>query len=220
VITTLNRFIDPANYHPEAVANADKGTLAELAPELLMLRLGLALQRADGVQAQAAIVRLEGQHRQGYELFQLMTGKLILALWTGDSATVLAALRAWLDARRPAPNNWCHELLDAPELAPYLAQLSPALLSLPKAKRAKITKADRALVKDFISARTQAVRENLPWLRQLGVSGNVSAIAKAYRIFAANQALRELTLAGKDTWPELIIALDAEGAVLGSFIAH
>jgi hypothetical protein len=219
--TTLDRFIDPENYHPDAVADAGKGSVSELLPGLLIIRLGIALRCADRGEAEEAIRRLEGDNRQAYELFQLMTGKLILALWAQDKAVIHAALEAWLDACRPATGSWRHNLLEAPELVPYLAQIDPAKLFLPETKRRPVTKADRALVNDINAARSQAVTENLSWLRDLGVTGTVEAIAKAYHIAHANHDLREVTLgSNKDDWPDLIVALDGNGAVIGSFIAH
>ncbi len=220
MMTSLNRFIDPANYHPDAVADAGKGTVTDLPPGLLIIRLGLALERNDRKDAEQAICRLQDDNTKGYELFQLMTGKLILALWTQDKPTIIAALEQWLDARRPAPGNWCHDALAAPELAPYLTQIDPEKLILPVTKPTRISKADRALVKDLDTARIQAVTENLHYLRDLSVTGTVKAIAKAYHITFAIHELRELTLSGKEDWPDLIIALDEDGAFLGSFIAH
>ncbi len=218
--TSLDRFIDPANYHPDAVANAGKGAVAEIDPNLLIIRLGTELHRGNRAGAEEAIMRLEGDDRGGHDLFQMMTGKLILALWTKDDAVIMAALKAWLDARRPLPHNWFHELLDAPELARHVAKLDPAELALPGTKLYRVTEADRAIVKDLEAARVQAVTENLQWLREMGITGTVKAMAKTYRITHANQHLREITLSGKDDWPDLIVAADENGAVLGSFIAH
>lgn len=219
--TSLDRFIDSANYHPDAVVDAADGAVANLPPSLLIIRLGLALHRGDRGEAEAVIHRLEGDNRGGYELFQLMTGKLILALWAQDKGVILAALEAWLDARRPTPGSWRHDMLEAPELVPYLAQIDPAKLVLPETKPARVSQADRALVKDIDLARIQAVTENLHWLRELGLTGSIKAIAKAYRIVYANHHLREVTLdANKEDWPDLIVALDENGVVIGNFIAH
>jgi hypothetical protein len=219
--TSLDRFIDPVNYHPEAVINAARGNIADIDAGLLIIRLGVELYSGNRAGAQAAIKRLEADGRQGYELFQLMTAKLISALWTDDETVIKAALEAWLAARLLSPGNWFHEVLKAPELAPYCAQIEPAKLETPVLARYKVTKADRALVKNLDAARIQAVTENLEWLSEMGMTGSVKSIAKAYRIIHANQHLREVTLGcNNDDWPDLIVALDGDGAVLGSFIAH
>jgi hypothetical protein len=221
MITTLHRFIDPANYHTEAVTDAGKSDVATLASGLLIVRLAIALHGADAADAQAAIALLEKGNRQGYELCQLMTAKLIIALWSEDYGVISFALEAWLDARRPAPGNWLNEVLNAPELTTYVAEIEPAKLALPPPKRPTVTKAVRALVKDLDCARVQAVTENLTWLRELGLKGPVKAIAKSYKIAFANHHLREVTLTSKnENWPDLIVALDEHGGVLGSFIAH
>jgi hypothetical protein len=221
MITTLHRFIDPANYHTEAVTDAGKSDVATIASGLLIVRLAIALHGADAVDAQAVNALLEKDNRQGYELCQLMTAKLIIALWSDDHGVISFALEAWLDARRPAPGNWRHEVLHAPELAPYVAAIEPAKLALPPPKRTTVTKADRALVKYLDGARVQAVTENLIWLREMGLTGPVKAIAKTYRIAFANHHLCEVTLTSKnEDWPDLIVALDKHGGVLGSFIAH
>ncbi len=220
MMTTLDRFIDPANYHPEAVAAADAGDVADVAPEFLIIRLGLELRRANRCGAEQAIARLVQDNRLGHEQFQMMTAQLILALWTREDAVIFRAFDDWLGARKTSKSGWMHEVLEAPELAPFVAKLEPAKLVVPPRRRAPISKADRALVRDFKAAREQAVTENLQWLRELGVTGTVKSIAKAYRITFANHYLREITLTSKRDLPDLIISLDEKGAMLGSFIAH
>jgi hypothetical protein len=220
MMNSLNRFIDPANYHPDAVANAGLAAVADVEPYWLIIRLGIALHGGDRQAAEAVLRRLDADNRQGHELFQVVTAKLILALESADSASILSALDVWLDARKSAPGNWRNEVLDAPELAPYIAGVNPEKLVPPAIKRVRITKADRAMVRDLDAACIQAVTENLEWLRPLGVTGSVKAIAKSYRIVYANRVLREVTLCSSKDWPDLIVALDAQGAVLGSFIEH
>ena len=218
--TSLDRFIDPANYHPDAVADAGRGEMADIPSSLLLIRLGIELHREDHAAANAAVERLEADNRGGYELFQLLTAKIVLALWSADETAILLALKSWLDARKRYPGNWSDDVLEAPELAPYVAKVNPAKLVPPKIKPRAITRADRALVKDLNAARKQAVTENLVYLRDLGVSDSITAIARAYDISFANHHLREVTLSASADWPDLVIAIDAEGAMLGSFIAH
>jgi hypothetical protein len=219
--TTLNRYIDPANYHPDAVLNAAKSNVADVDPGLLIIRLGIELHSGNRAGANAAIKRLEADGRQGHELFQLMTAKLILALWTNDETGIMEALNAWLDARLLAPENWHNDVLNAPELAPYHAKIDPIKLAPQAALRYAVTAADHALVSDLDAARVQAVTENLIWLREMGMAGTVKSIAATYQITHANHHLREVTLgSNKDDWPDLIVALDENGTATGSFIAH
>lgn len=86
--------------------------------------------------------------------------------------------------------------------------------------RVIIIKADRALIANFAAARTQAVTENLEWLRQMEVKGTANAIAKTYRITFANHHLREVTISSSNGWPDIVIAVDDMGAVSGSFLSH
>ncbi len=218
--TSLDHFIDPANYHPDAVADAGRGEVVDVAPGLLLIRLGIELHKGNSAGAHAAVARLGADHRQGYELFQLLTAEIILALWSKDEAAIQSALDAWLDARKRYPGNWLDGLLEARELAPYVAKLDPAKLALPDIKPPAITPADRAMIKDLDAARVQAVTENLTYLRDLGVTGSVTAIAKAYHISFANRHLREITVSAKADWPDLVIALDEKGVCIGSFISH
>jgi hypothetical protein len=220
MITSLHRHIDPANYHPDAVAEARAGPVAALEPHWLIIRLGLALYAGDRREAEAALRHLDAENRHGHELFQVVTAKLILALESADRAAILSALDVWLDARRTAPGNWRNEVLDAPELAPYITGMDPEKLAPPVRKRFVVTKEHRAMVRDIEAAREQAVTENLEWLRPLGVTGSVKAIARSYRIVHASTELREVTLESRKGWPDLTVSLDADGLVIGSFISH
>jgi hypothetical protein len=220
MMNSLNRFIDPANYHPDAVANAGLAAVADVEPYWLIIRLGIALHGGDRQAAEAVLRRLDADNRQGHELFQVVTAKLILALESADSASILSALDVWLEARKSAPGNWRNEVLDAPELAPFITGMDPAKLAPPVIKRFVVTKAHRAMVRDIDAAREQAVIENLEWLRPLGVTGSVKAIARSYRIVHADQELREVTLESRKGWPDLTVSLDADGLVIGSFISH
>jgi hypothetical protein len=220
MITSLHRFIDPANYHPDAVANAALGTVSDVELHWLIIRLGIALHAGDRQVAEAAVRRLDADNRQGHELFQVVTAKLILALESANRAAILSALDVWLDARRTAPGNWRNEVLDAPELTPYITGMDPAKLAPPVRKRFVVTKEHRAMVRDIEAAREQAVTENLEWLRPLGVTGSVKAIARSYRIVHASPELREVTLESRKGWPDLTVSLNADGLVIGSFISH
>ncbi len=217
---SILRFIDPANYHPDAVADASRGEVADVARGLLLIRLGYELHRGNDANANAAVKRLEADNRHGYELFQLLTAKIILALWSKDETAIHAALDAWLNARNLYPDNWSDDVLEASELVSYVATVGPAKRTLPTIEPSAITRADRALVNDLDAACVQAVTENLGHLRELGITGSVRALARGYDISFANHDLREVTLSATEDWPDLVITLDEQGTILGSFIAH
>jgi hypothetical protein len=73
---------------------------------------------------------------------------------------------------------------------------------------------------DIDAERDQTVIKNLEWLRPLGVTGSVRAIARSCRIVHANHKLREVTLESRKGRPDLTVSLDAQGAVTGSFTSH
>jgi hypothetical protein len=220
MITFLHRHVDPANYHPDTVADAKVGPVAAVGPNLLIIRLAVALDEGNRLEAEAALQRLDAENRQAHELFQVVTAKLILALESADSTIILSALDTWLEARKTAPGSWRNEVLEVPELAPYIAGIDPAKLAPPASKRFVVTRAHRAMVHDIDAARIQVVTENLEWLRPLGVTGSVKDIARSYRIVHANPELREVTLESRKCWPDLTISLDVQGSVIGSFISH
>jgi hypothetical protein len=220
MITSLQRHIDPANYHPDAVASAANGTVATLTPLLLILRLGIELHAENYAVAKNVLSLLEAQNQQGYASFQIKTAALILALQSATGSTVVAALEDWLEARKIYPENFINDVLEAPELAPFLAGFDPDKLAAPVLERYVVTEADRAMVADLNAARESAVKENLEWLAQMGVTGSVKSIAKAYHIVHANHHLREITLGNDKDWPELIVSVDENGAFIGSFISH
>lgn len=217
---SLNRFIDPANYHLDAVAKAATGSVTSVDSQWLIIRLGIELHVNNFETAQIVLRRLELEQRQGYELFQVKTAQLILALRANTKSQITTALNEWLETRKKAPENFNSDVLAAPELTAYLSDIDPAKLLTPVMKPITVPKADRVLVRDIDAARVQAVTENLGWLREAGVKGTVKAIAKVYRIVYANHHLREVTLGNNKNWPELILALDEKGDLLGSFISH
>jgi hypothetical protein len=220
MITSLHRHIDPANYHPDAIASAASGAMATLTPLLLILRLGIELQAENYATAKEVLLLLEAQNQEGYALFQIKTAALILALQSATGSTVVAALESWLEARKTYPENFTNDVLGAPELAPFIASFDPEKLAAPIVERYVVTEADRAMVADLGAAREMAVAENMEWLTPMGVTGLVKSIAKGYHIVHANHHLREITLGNDKDWPELIVSVDENGAFIGSFISH
>jgi hypothetical protein len=218
--TSLHRHIDPANYHPDAVASAAGGTVTTLTPLLLILRLSLELHKEDYAVAKDVLSLLETQNQEGYALFQIKTAALILALQSATGSTVVAALEDWLEARKIYPENFTNDVWAAPELTPFVASFDAEKLAVPVPERYVVTEADRAMVADLSTAREMAVTENTEWLAPMGVTGSVKSIAKAYHIVHANHHLREITLGNDKDWPELIVSVDKNGAFIGSFISH
>jgi hypothetical protein len=220
MITTLHRHLDPANYHPDAVASAGNGEVDQLSDLLLILRLGVELHREDYAASEKILNRLQSRNQEGCALFQIKTAALILALQSPTGLTSMAALEDWLEARKLYPGNFINDVLGAPELASFVTQIDPAKLVAPVPERYIVTDADRAMIADLNAARESAVKENIEWLRPMGLKGSVKSIANAYQIVYANHHLREVTLGNDKDWPELVVSVDEKGAFLGSFISH
>jgi hypothetical protein len=219
-VTSLHHYFDPANYHPDAVANAAQGSLADLDISLLLIRLGIALYKEDHGTAHAVLSRLETENLEGYPLWQKTTASLILALQSHDEHAILMALDAWLVGRKRYPGNWVSQVLDAPELKPWLGKIDPSQLIPPTIKRKGVTRKERAFVKDIDNVRQSAVRDNLTWLRTLGATQSEAALAKRYRLASVNLTLKECGLDAGDILPGITVSLDDQGQYVGSFIGH
>ena len=137
--TGLLRFIDPANYHPVAVSRAAAGEISALSADLRIIRLGVALQARDILEASALLAFLEGDAVVGYQLFQLRTADIAVALEAGPQDRVRQALDRWLDAWRNYPANWDAAVLSDPRLAPFLATLPPERLKPPATSQHGVT---------------------------------------------------------------------------------
>jgi hypothetical protein len=213
--------LDSSNYHPDAVARAASGRLQDMDYSLLLIRLGLELERDDRPAIATVLEHLNTRKVEGYSLFQMLTGSLMLALRGGEEAAIMAALEAWLAGRMRFPQNWINETLTAPELAPWLKKVGPARLVPPpiSVKRRRISAKQRAFVKDIDSACRHAVADNLHWLREIGVEGEEEAIASAYRLESVDLTLHECRIGGGDL-PDMIISLDERGNYVGSFLEH
>jgi hypothetical protein len=219
-LTSLHPYFDPANYHPDAVAAAEQESIESLDHSLILIRLGIELYRDDRAAAYAILSRLDGDVLEGYALWQKLTAALILALQSLHVPSIIRALDLWLEGRERFPGNWRNEVLDAPEILPWLSDLNPAKLIPSAPKRRRITQKERAFVKDIKGVCEKAVADNLTFLRELGVTQSESALVKRYKLVSVNLNLRECNLGNGYVLPEITIAFDAQGQYLGSFLSH
>lgn len=200
--------------------SARKANISDVPAHWLIVKLVAAVNANNRADAVAVLQRLDADQYGGHDLFLIRTAHLILAVQDGNSSAIRGALEDWLAARSTAPENFHDQVVDAPELADVVTDIDRTAMKHQPRARVVITKSDRALVADLADARIQAVTENLEWLRQMGVTGTVKAIAKRYRISFANHHLREVTISSSKEWPDIIIAVDDAGAVMGSFLSH
>jgi hypothetical protein len=164
--------------------------LEELPRWLRIARLTVALREDDLALADELLVLLRRQSLVGYEAFQLATASMWVAARRNNAAGFDKALNTWLYGRRAHPSNWRSEVLDAPEFAPFLANVDPERLVPPPPPKPKaITKVEREFVADLVESRLCAVEDNLHWLREMGITN-------------------------------LVVALDNDGNYTSSFIAH
>jgi hypothetical protein len=219
-LTSLHTYFDPTNYHPDAVAAAEQGAVESLDRPLILIRLGIELYRDDRAAVYAILSRLDEDVLEGYALWQKLTAALILALQSLHAPSIIGALDVWFEGRARFPGNWRNEVLDAPEVFPWLSDIDPAKLIPPTPKRRRIKQKERAFVKDVKSVCEKAVADNLIFLRELGATQSESALVKRYKLVSVNLNLRECNFGAGDVLPEIIVAFDAEGQYLGSFLSH
>ena len=212
--------VNPNAYHPEVVASASITSPLDVPSHWLIVRLVVALNANNRADAEAVLKRLDAERRGGHDLFLIKTAHFIIAIESANLLTRRTALEDWLTARAAFQGNFMDHVFDAPELADIVTKADREGMALPDAKRPIVTKADRALIADFAAGRALAVAENLKWLRQMGVTGTVKAIAKTYRITFANHHLREITISSNKGWPDIIIAVNEAGAMIGSFLSY
>lgn len=213
-------YLDPADYSPEAIAAARAGQPAELNTDLKIVRLTCALKDNDLQASQDILALLESDELAGNALFKARTGALFVAARQGDQNAFDRALASWMAGRDMWPGNWIDEVLNAPELLPMLSALHPALIKQREAAKQTLSKAQLGFVKDLGFIIMRAVRDNLQWLRAKEPNGVMADLTDRYRLIAVDLDLCEITLQGKNGLPDLIVALDKNGAYAGSFIAH
>jgi hypothetical protein len=211
-VTELEHFFDPAAYHADALTTAAAAEIATLSVDLALVRLCLAFRDGARADAGAVLRHLEASDPLGRALFLVRTARIHHAA---------PALDRWLDDWQRFPANWSADVLEASGVKPLAAGLSPERLRAPVATMPALTKADCAFVKGLKSAIRAAVMENLEWLRTWEPTASPAAIAARYHLAAVNRDLNEATLSvAVGELPDLILACDENGKMLGSFIAH
>jgi hypothetical protein len=218
--TAINSYLNPASYSEAAVAEARSADLNSLPSGLRLIRLMTALQDGDADAAGATLAALETEGLVGYELFQLRTAALLIAVRQDSKTRFDAALDAWLAGRAAYPVNWNDDVLDAPEFADWLTDFDRSRLFRKPVKVPKMTKDELTFVKDLSFCITRAVQDNVDWLRQIDAKSSIADMIDKYRLVAVNLDLKEATLDGRGKLPDLIVALDDRGGYAGSFLAH
>lgn len=218
---TLKAYISPSVFSDEAIATAKASDIEALRDSLLILRFWIALCDGQEVDATRALARLRRETHGGWPLYQITTGAVFLAIKKGVEADIIAALDDWLTGMAAFPRNWQVGVLQAPEVVPWLSHFPQNRLVLPlPQKRRRMTRHERAFVRDVNSTIEKAVHANLHWLRELGFSQSIETLIKRYKLTGVDLVLREATIGGSAAIPDIIIALDDSGAFQGAFLAH
>ncbi len=218
--TALSTYLDPTAYSEEAVAAAQSGDPQHLDTDLRLVRLTCALNENDIVESKTLLSLLESDELVGHSLFKARTAALFIAAKEADRPAFDRALSAWMVGRDAWPGNWIDEVLDAPELRPWMPALHPALVKQREAARRAVTKAELAFMQDMSFCMTRAVQDNLHWLRASHPGGSIADLVDFYRLVAVDLDLKEATLDARGKLPDLIVVLDDVGNYKGSFIAH
>jgi hypothetical protein len=214
---TLDAFIVTSIYSEEALGAARIGPMETLSTNFCIIRFWLALQEGELAVSETCHTRLLHQDLGGWPLYQVTTGGVFLALKLGEAGQIIAAIDAWLTGMAAYPGNWQIGLLQAPEVVPWLSLFDPKRLVLPRPPKRRLTAKQRAFVKDVAGLAQRAVADNFEWL---GDYGSAETLAPMFKLADVNMELSECTLDAKGEVPSLIVSLDANGAYLGSFIAH
>lgn len=217
---TLAAYIQPSIYSDEAIASARAGKVGELSTDLCIVRFWLALRDVDNTTAQDCLTRLSSEKLGGWPLYQVKTGAVFLTIQQGDKAAILAAIDAWLTGLSLYPGNWQTGVLQAPEVAQWLAHFDPKRFIPPRRRKRRLTAKQRVFVRDIDGCIAQAIADNLVWLKELGFTQRPTTIATWYKLSEVNLKLCEATLEADTEAPTLIVALDANGNYTSSFITH
>jgi hypothetical protein len=218
--TAFSTYMDPSVYSEAAVAAATAGDAEELSNDLRIIRLTCAIRDNDLAAANKLVALLEQEGLEGHALFKLRTAGLFLAAKEADQAGFDWAFSRWKEGRDAYPANWIDEVLDAPEIRPWLPVMHAAFVRQREAARRALTKDELTFVRDLSFCITRAVQDNLEWLRPHEPSGAIADLVDKYRLAAVDLNLKEATLDGRGKLPDLIVALDEGGNYTGSFIAH
>jgi hypothetical protein len=218
--STLDRFLNPDSYHPEAVARVCQSEVNELATSLSIVRLCVELRKSDMDTATTVVNHLMKQPPLGYELFQLTTARMIIARTKNDKAAFIHALDAWLKGRAETPANWDDKILNVSAFQPWLSEVDPDKLKPVKVEFEKMSDEDLSFVKDADAIPLKAVLANLDWLRQMNFIDTPEVIAKQFHLTHVNRYLKEATFDHSGDGPGFTIALDENGNYVYSFLSH
>jgi hypothetical protein len=216
----IERYLNADAYHPDAVATARTGSLADLSPQMLIVRLCDHFTRGDMSGAERTLLFRSPDAFVGYARFQFETARLIMARQRDDRDAFMSALDSWLAARLLFPANWSPDVLETTEFAPWLADIDPTRLAPPLLPIAALTDDDRAWVQDFDAARLLAVTENLEWIREMQINGTVDEIVSQYQLTYVSREICEATMSGSDDLPDITLTLEPDGSYRGSFLSH
>jgi hypothetical protein len=214
----LTSIFSAANYAAEALQLVRDAPLDTLTETQLVLRLVIALESDVSAAAKIVVAEMDKRHFVGFEAFQATTGKMLVAAETNDALAFQEAFAAWQEGRKKYPGNWQDALLKADAFAPFL----PEGFVLPAAPipEHRLSAADRKMLRQPKAAIRRAVEENLGWLRDMGCAGTAAELAASYSLVSVNRHLREATVSSSQQAPDLTIAFDEKGQMLGSFISH
>jgi hypothetical protein len=153
------------------------------------------------------------------QLYQFRTAALLLTRAQQDRAAFSVALDLWLAGRTAYADNWSDAPLRDTTLVDWIdVDTSPIILA-PKPAAQK--SADAVWTAAAIPCITQAIEENITWLRALNIHKSVAELAGLYKVAHVNAHLREVTVrADQDEIPDIVIALQPDGSFAGSFLSH
>jgi hypothetical protein len=220
MIDTINRFLNPDSFHPEAVERACQTEIAKLAAGLSIVRLCVELRNGDMATAALVVNHLMKQQPLGYELFQLTTARMIIERTKNDKVAFMLALDAWLKGRSETPTNWDDKILKVPAFQMWLTEVDFDKLKLMKVEFEKMSEEDVLFVKDAETIPMKAVLANLEWLRQMNFIDAPEVIAKRFHLTHVNRYLKEATFDQEGDGPSFTIALDENGNYVDSFLSH
>jgi hypothetical protein len=205
---------------PEVINKVRAASVDELEGNLLIIRMLIELRAKNIGALQSLFDKILLDPPRGYEMYQVMTARLIVAYWNNDKAEFLRLADLWLDGSRTWRGNWNLAVLEVEEFKPWFSSMDEKLVVLKPLAPREITAEDRAFIKDERGFLLAALKENLAHFRAMNLKGNASSLAKQYHISSVNRDLREITFDAEGDLPGLIVALDTDGNFAGSFIAH
>jgi hypothetical protein len=212
-------LLDINNYSPEAIETARSGAIVDLSTNFLLIKLIDDLTRQDLRAAQTIFAQIERRPPVGFQLYQFRTAALMLTRAQQDRAAFRAALDLWLAGRTAYPINWSDAPLRDTALVDWIDVDTLPIVAAPKPTAQD--PADAMWVAAATPFITQAIEENITWLREMNIHQPVTALASLYKIVHVNAYLREVTIrAEQDEIPDIIIALQPDRSFAGSFLAH